>query len=276
LTIGDGDPSTQALYRIAGGELIAGAIERDEETDEEIGFTPAQIINNDRLNIEGPDISGPPAVIRGNILNNKTFNIHDAHVRVDNLEFSPSGYMTATLPPYPVEGIAKLIVTGDLIIKSTQSGLWDTGNAQLEFTGGEHQVMLAGIDRGPDETLGPANNFYWGDVNFGGGTFTFLAQEDNRVGALYAGTITPNSFSLGDDSKVIGFGGDSNIYYSTYYTDQFGVQQPLNDWLGGQTYNFASGNGAVIPMKVVPEPVSSVLFLLGAGALAGATRKRKK
>jgi hypothetical protein len=123
--------------------------------------------------------------------------------------------------------------------------------------------MFNSADKGP-YTLGYTENFAWGTVDFGGGTFVLDAQDDGTLGALYTGIIAGIDVS-GD--YLHNFSGDNNMYYLPDF----------NLWLEGKTYGFAEGKGMLMPARVAPEPVSGTLFLIGgAGLLLRGRSKRRQ
>jgi hypothetical protein len=56
----------------------------------------------------------------------------------------------------------------------------------------------------------------------------------------------------------------------------FSTDRKVGDWFIGAAFNNGSQNGGkLLTAHIAPEPISSALFILGAGALAARLRKRK-
>jgi hypothetical protein len=263
-------------YRLSGGTLSAGTINNHDRFNYSGGALHANIANSAGATVE---LSGPGTrTIDGVIHNYGTFQVTDTTAEVTG-EFRNFNRLVsdATSHSYFHDLIVEedgflqagwISVAGDFKSKSALNTDYQTVNGQLIFTNGAHDVIFNGADVGPDEFAGYDNNFNWGDVNFGGGTFTLLALDGGTWGALYAGTIAPNSLIIQNGLVTSIVSGNSNIYYLGQY----------NEWLNWGTYNFADGDtlGQLRPVGVVPEPMSCALFLLGAGALTGARRLRRK
>ncbi len=197
-------------------------------------------------------VANAAADFKDNFVNNSAFYSNASQATFNDLTVNPNGFIQA--------GVDKYAVEGDFINKSTQTSLWNTVNAQLVFTEGTHNVVFNSLDLGAAED-GYVNNFAWGDVSFNNGTFVFGQLDNGDWGALYTGTL---SGLLLEGDTVTNIAGGSNIYY---------LAQP-NAWLAGKTYNF-SGGGQLRPVGVVPESISSALFLVGAGVLGLAAKKRR-
>ncbi|MDD5348174.1 MAG: hypothetical protein PHT59_06145 [Candidatus Omnitrophica bacterium] len=272
-----GNVST-GVYNLSGGTLNAHTINNNDRFNYSGGTLNACIANSAGATVE---LSGTGTrTINGIVHNYGTFRVTNTNAAVGG-EFrnfnalisdagSQSYFQDLIIEPDGFLQAGWVSVARDFRSQSTRAIDYQTFNGRLNFTAGAHTVIFNGADVGPDEVLGYQNNFNWGDVNFGGGTFTLLPQDNGTWGALYTGTIQPDSFDFDVSGNNITniVSGDSNIYYLGQY----------NEWLGWKTYNFADGDtiGQLRPVGVVPEPVSCALFLLGAGALAGARKLRRK
>jgi hypothetical protein len=132
---------------------------------------------------------------------------------------------------------------------------WDTRHSEIDFFGspGNHNLTYPGLDLG-QTSLAYLNNFAWGIVNVAAGNKLLNTSE----GALYTDQLI-----LGGGTAQIGtFTGNLTIYYDP--TD------PVNSYLGNQTYSFASGNGMVAP---VPEPSTTLAIVFGS-LVTGFRRRR--
>jgi hypothetical protein len=252
-------PGGQGAYNMSKGSLTAGLI-----------------TNNGHFTVQNGGTIEQPILINGNVNNNGVFNVHEAVVNfngvfTNNNEFhsdpavmnfndliiTPAGYLTAQ------SGDA-YHVAGAFESRSALPDLYMVRNGQLIFSDGAHSVAFNSQNLGALASA-YANNFAWGYVDFGKGSFTLTGDS----GALYTGLIAQDSLLL-NGNIITSVSGDNDIFYLA--KNENGT---LNDWLGGNTYSFTSGTGQLKPVGVVPEPLSCLLFLLGAGAFVGGSRLRK-
>ncbi len=279
------EAGSEGTYNLNGGSLTVGGTLTVKQTLSQPGagtfnmaggaLTAGTIVNNDLFNVHDAGNLMSPLLIRGDIENNGEFRVTNAMVNFDgdfinnarfisdpsvmafdNLEVTSDGIIHAGLDEYHINGSFK-----NKSVKNIESAEWFTRNAQLIFSPGSHEAMFNSQDLGALESA-YNNNFAWGNVDFGGADFTLLAQGGDSWGALYTGTVGGLNIENGIIQNE--FIGNSNIYYLAQY----------NPLLGGKPYDFVSGSGKFIPVNVVPEPISSALFLLGAGALAGVRKLR--
>jgi hypothetical protein len=145
---------------------------------------------------------------------------------------------------------------GNVTINSTNNTGWSTLQSEMDFFGttGNHNVTYPGLDLG-QTALGYSNNFAWGIVNVAAGQKLVNTND----AALYTDVLVLG----GGTGQIASFTGDLAIYYDP--------SNPVNSYLGGQTYSFGSGNGMVAP---IPEPTS--LLAASVGALAIGLRRRRK
>ncbi|MFH0828524.1 MAG: PEP-CTERM sorting domain-containing protein, partial [Candidatus Omnitrophota bacterium] len=281
------EAGSEGTYNLNGGSLTVGGTLTVKQTLSQPGagtfnmaggaLTAGTIVNNDLFNVHDAGNLMSPLLIRGDIENNGEFRVTNAVVNFegefinnanfisnpsvmafDNLEITSDGFIHAGLDEYHINGSFQNKST-----KNMDGTEWFTRNAQLIFSPGSHEAMFNSQDLGALESA-YNNNFAWGNVDFGGADFTLLAQGGDSWGALYTGTVGGLNIENGIIQNE--FIGNSNIYYLAQY----------NPLLGGKSYDFVSGSGKFIPVNVVPEPISSALFLLGAGALAGVRRLRSR
>ena len=146
---------------------------------------------------------------------------------------------------------------GNVTITTTNNLNWNTVLSEMDFFGttGNHNLTYPGLDLGKT-TLGYIDNFAWGIVNIPAGQ-KLLNTND---AALYTDQLVIG----GGTGQIASFSGDLAIYYDP--TD------PVNSYLGGQTYSFGSGNGMVAP---VPEPSSWIVAAFGTLGF-GIRRRRGK
>ena len=249
-----------------GGSLWVGSYQQDLNGG--TTFHRGRIVNNDLFNIHDGGTVAAPIVIRGDIINNNEFNVSHAVVQFDgsflnnaNFHSDPSvmsfndltigtnGYIRASLGD-------QFRISGSLLNNSAMNTLWDTRNSQLVFNSSTHTFQPNGVDKGAVLT-GYTDNFAWGTVDFGNGSFNLTALNPAQLSALYADMVSGLDIRNG---TVWNLGGDINVYYNP----------SANDWLKGQTYNFYTGSGSLIPVSTVvtPEPCGLILFVIGAAVLA--------
>lgn len=267
-----------AIYNLYAGTLNSawGTVINPEGIFNQSGgrIYSGPITNNGQFNVFNGGTERDPILINAEITNNNGFSVHNAYVNfngtfTNNANFtSDPAVMTFSDFIIGTNGVVKagldeFHVNGNFSNSSTKNTEWFTRNAQLFFSDGEHTVTFNSKDFGlPALESQYDNNFAWGTVDFGGGTFTLAKIGDGSFNALYTGTI--GGISVNGDI-LENFTGDTNIYYLT----------GSNSWLGGNTYNFASGSGQLRPAGVVPEPVSFLLFATGGLVLLTARKRRK-
>lgn len=162
--------------------------------------------------------------------------------------------------------IDRFRLTGDLLSSSTNSANWKTASSTLEFLPGgttnAHTLSFTGADEGGDTLNGYANNFAWGTLELDAGqSLTLQDGNADPGGALYADAV-----SLADGLSQINAitGNGLDIYYN--------ASNPLNAYLGGQTYPLTDGGFLI---AAVPEP-SALGGMLIVGAAAGLRRRRRR
>jgi hypothetical protein len=92
--------------------------------------------------------------------------------------------------------------------------------------------------------------------------FTPIAAGNKLLNTNQAALYTHQLILGGGTAQISTFTGDLSIYYDP--------ADPVNSYLGGQTYTFASGDGMVAP---VPE-ATAVLALTFASLVLGVRRRR--
>jgi hypothetical protein len=280
LTIG-GEPCGSGKYELSGGDLVSLRIDNHDQLLYSGGTLKADIVNSDTGIVT---ISGPgPRVIDGSVTNNGVFKATGTTVEYtgmfeNNAEYQsdPSvnifhGDLVIGDAGYLIGSVDDVFeVHGSLISKSIQSGVWRTDESTLRFIndsgkdGYVHKFSITGQDIGGADEQGYSSNFAWGVLELGKGDVACL-QEGEAGGileALYVREIKNVQITGGEITNI--YGNNLNIYYLPDF----------NPLLEKKTYNLQNG-GQLKPIGVVPEPVSTSLFLLG-GAILLVRRRFKR
>lgn len=72
--------------------------------------------------------------------------------------------------------------------------------------------------------------------------------------------------------------GTNNVWHGFSNFDDWAAIRKAGDWTVRADYTYADGSssGEIVPFRVVPEPVSSALFLLGGSAIAALKLRKRK
>ena len=199
----------------------------------------------------------------GNFTNSGVFQSDPATQTFNNdLTVTSTGYLRAESGDiYQVKG--NFISNSTLNSQLTQ---WNTTQATLAFitgTSSAHDLYITGADVGQN-VAGYTDNFSWGALALGGQTLNLVDGNGTLGGALYVGIIS------GFNTAVPNITGNGlNIYYDASLGG--------NGYLGGQTFNLASG-GVLEPFSSVPIPGSVLLLgsgLVGLGLMRFRRRQKK-
>nr|WP_319396270.1 PEP-CTERM sorting domain-containing protein [uncultured Desulfobacter sp.] len=214
--------------------------------------------------------NGGEVHFKGDYLEQGTFYSDQGDTYMDNVTVDENGALVAG--GSDPEALARFFIAGDFVNYSTRTTEWDTINVMLTFTGGDngvHNLFSAGV-----ATASPLDgfndNFAWGNLTLGDDVemlFLLDGNEDSQSTAFYTEIITGIKFNA--QGQIINVCGDMNLYY---LADLDG-----NDYLGGISYDFATGSGQLIAVSGVSSvPLPGSLILLASGLLVAAWQRRRR
>lgn len=252
--------------RIAGnGDITASTLSNTGEME----FTQGRsTVRGNTTNAGAILNNGGEVHFKGDYLEQGTFYSDQGDTYMDNITVDENGALIAG--GSDPEALVRFFIAGDFLNYSTRTTEWDTINAMLTFTGGTngvHNFFPAGVETA-SALDGFNDNFAWGYLTLDDDVemlFLLDGNEDNERTAFYTEIITGIKFN--GQGQIINVSGDMNLYY---LADLDG-----NDYLGGISYDFATGTGqliAVSGVSAVPIP-GSLMFLLS-GLLVAAWQRR--
>jgi hypothetical protein len=257
---------SSGTYNLSGGSLSAATIEINAGGDFNVsGGTPT--VTGNVVNAGAVKTTGTNVTWNGAFTNTGVYTSDPATQTFSgDLTVRSSGYLVAASQDV-------FILKEDFINQSTRNTRWNTGAATLQFATGSdsdptsHALYIPGTDRGPSPA-GYTDNFAWGTLNIAGQTVHLFDGSGTDGGALYVGAISGVNLMGGIAQNIYGTTEVLNIYYNPLLKD--------NEYLHGLTYDFASGQGGLMP---TPVPGSVLLLgtgLLGLGLLGRRRRNHRK
>jgi fibronectin-binding autotransporter adhesin len=288
LSGGTVDSGTQYIVnsgQISGyGILSSGGLTNSAGATITLGGGTASIYGTLTNNVGGTvRVSQSTAVFQGPVINNGFMQVTGGNVTfaagfTDNGIYSsdPSIHTLTNLTIGKAGALEAdgdtFVISGNFLSSSTQSAVWDTRSALLEFSGTSvHAFSLTGSDEGA-AAAGETNNFAWGTLQLDdNGTLSLQNGNANPSGALYVNVLdladAPTDGTLSAyiaDHLVNANAADPiNVYYNP--------SEPGDAYLDDQTFALGSGGGYLSPL--VPEPSSVMPLSFVAGAWLGRRRR---
>lgn len=260
VTTGAMDISSGSEVSIFGGTLnVAGTIINNHTLNYSGGVFNASLTNNGDFNLSGTGTR----IVNGDVTNNGTikttdtiiqftgtFTNHGAYISdpstqyFENLVIGKDGYLQGGVGD-------KWVIAGDLTIDS-ESDLWDTALADLEFSGtGEHIFDFSGSQE-------------WNSLTLDTGAELVFSTDSASIRVDVIEGLTFN-----DQGFITNIGGAEGL---AIYYDPLNLE---NQYLMGQTFHI-EGGGSLEAQSSAPVPVPSALLLLSSGiaCLAAGARRR--
>lgn len=260
LTISATPGTSSGTYNLSDGTLnVAGTIINNDTLNYSGGIFNASLINNRTFALSG---SGT-RIVNGDVTNNGTITTTDTTIQFigtftnngayisdpstqyfENLVIGKDGYLQGGVGD-------KWVIAGDLTIDS-ESDLWDTALADLEFSGtGEHIFDFSGSQE-------------WNSLTLDTGAELVFSTDSASIRVDVISGLTFN-----DQGFITNIGGAEGL---AIYYDPLNLE---NQYLMGQTFHI-EGGGSLEAQPAAPVPVPSALLLLSSGiaCLAAGTRRR--
>ena len=238
--------TNNGTFNYSGGDLNIKAGTFTNNAGFNLSGTGIRTINGDLTNASGGSIkvSDTTVDVKGTFINNGAL-ISDP----STINFFGNAYVGST--GYFTGGAGDVFNFHAGLLSESTNPLWNTAGATLSFTGsGPHTLTL--------DPTNP-NSFHWGTLALDSGAG--LNFTDGLTGNLYVRDILVPDLAL-----LSGISGNLNVYYGNIF-------RPL-DGGGTEPWNL-SGWTPPSNLTATPEPVSMLLFGLGAGVL-GLTKLRRK
>jgi hypothetical protein len=163
----------------------------------------------------------------------------------------------------------RYVVEGGFLNSSTQNTAWNTSGAILAFAAGGasalHTLALAGADLGAG-AAGYQNNFAWNTLALDANQSLTLTDGISAANVAFYTDVLSGAVISGNSISNI-TGNDFNIYYNPLFA--------ANAYLGGLTYNLASGGQLIADSVPTPEPAAGVLLAGFVLILAGLRPRRR-
>ena len=257
-------------YNLSGGSLAAANL--NVNTGGTFNFSGGSfslasgagtLTNEGQVNISGTGTR----TVEGNVINDGTFKVTDTSVSYTGTFINNGAYLsdpsTSTFTNLTISASGYLqggagdqfILSGNLTNNSTQTGLWNTSSATLDFIGaGSHTA-----------DFGSSSVFQWGQLVLDAGTQLILGSNLYVTKLELADYMQLIDLLTGNSYKV----NVGNFYVGGQYESYATVIAYLND------NGHAILTGDLIQLSSAPEPGLFLLMSLGLGGMFFSVRRRK-
>lgn len=262
LTISATPGTSSGTYNLSNGTLnVSGGITNNDTLNYSGGIFNAAITNNGNFNLSGQGTR----VVQGDVINNGTIKTTETSIQYlgtftnngayisdpstqyfENLIIGENGYLQGGTGD-------RWVISGDFTSNSS-SNLWDTAQADLEFSGyGEHDFEFSGMQD-------------WNSLTIDVGTVLNF-MTDNAT--LKVNTISGLVFDANGLITNIAASGGLTIYCAPLALAEMGLTE--------QIYTLASGGSLEVKSgSPVPEPSTLCLFGIGLSCMVAARRKTNR
>lgn len=262
LTISATPGTSSGTYNLSDGTLnVSGGITNNDTLNYSGGIFNAAITNNGNFNLSGPGTR----VVQGDVINNGTIKTTETSIQYLGTFTNNGSYISDPSTQYfknliigengYLQGGAgdRWVISGDFTSNSS-SNLWDTAQADLEFSGnGEHDFEFSGMQD-------------WNSLTIDVGTVLNF-MTDNAT--LKVNTISGLAFDANGLITNIAASGGLTIYCAPLALAEMGLTE--------QIYTLASGGSLEVKSgSPVPEPSTLCLFGIGLSCMVAARRKTNR
>ena len=266
--------NSSGTYNLSGGSLSAGTIQVNPGGTFNVKNVATQV-NGDVVNGGVVATTNATVTWNGTFTNNGTYTSDPSSQTFNkDLIVGTTGYLVG------LTSQDLFIFTNNFQNQSTQSAMWNTANAEMQFVAGadtNHNLAIAGVVNPVNERIPAANNFSWYALDITGQTINLQdGNTGNASTAVYVGQMLGAIINGSNQVTNIVGGPDAAhpifIYYDPALT--------ANAYLLGQDYALATGFGALKwdPAETSAVPLPPSVLLLGSGLLGmgflGWRRKR--
>ena len=227
--------TSRGTYNLTGGSLSAGTIRVNSGGTFNVKNVATQV-NGDVVN------NGVVATTNATVTWNGTFTNNGAYTSDPSTQTFNKDLIVGTTG-YLVGLTSQdlFIFTNNFQNQSTQSAMWNTANAEMQFVAGAsntHNLYIPGVDNGRFPSLPISFSWYALDIGAGQTLNLIDGNTSNASTALYVGEMLGAMISGTTVTNIVGSSNplDPTILY-------YDKTLPANAYLSGLDYTLASGYG---------------------------------